>query len=107
MLKLLPYMLLSIAQKSHPLCSIMRSYKLLQVCQNFKWVDCFIKVYSLLGIHITDYSIRMFNKVIVLLEYFCKSLSNMLALCLMLSSTYFAKIYASIIGLGQPKSLNC
>ena len=32
----------------------------------------------------------------------CNSLPNMLALCLMLSGTYYAKNYAGIIRLGQP-----
>ena len=47
-------------------------------------------------IFLTDYSIEMFSKVIFLLEYldiFCD---------LMHSGAYYAKNYASIIGLGLP-----
>ena len=62
--------------------------KLCQQITDFKLVNCFIIVYSLLGTHVTDYSIRMFYEVIVVLEYFdfhqqyCKSLLITLALCL-------------------------
>ena len=46
-------------------------------------------------------SLTILLNVIVLLEYFqlIKILPIMLALCLMLSGTYYAKNYAGIIGL--------
>ena len=67
----------------------------------FMLVDCIIRVYSLLGLHVIDYSIRMFHKVIVSLDYF-DLLSAILqkASCLMPLGTYYAKNYAGIIDLG-------
>ena len=69
MLKFLPIMLLSIAQKIHPLCSIIRSNYLNYACKfyHFKSIDCLIRVYS--GWAYISPTIP-FSKVIVLLEYF-------------------------------------
>jgi len=75
------------------------------------WADC---DNLHLSIQVTDCSIRMYHKVIVLLEWidhilckfnwrkllaFCNSLPNMQAICLMLSSTYYGKNYVDMIGL--------
>ena len=56
---------------------------------HFKSINCFIRVYSNLGIHVTNYSTEMFSAILPI----------MLALCLMLSGTYYAKSYAGIIHL--------
>ena len=64
-------------------------------------------LYFSLGIQITDHSIKIFHKVIVLLEYFDLFISHisilhlpiMLALCQMLVCTNYAKHYAGIMGL--------
>ena len=65
MLKLLPIMLLRIARKVTHYANIIPN---MPTKHNFKGKDCFIRVYSHLGIHITNCFIRMFHKVIVPLE---------------------------------------
>ena len=72
-------------------------------------MDCFIKAYLGLGMHITNYStegdcsIRVFQSMQINFKWqkFLAMLrTKFYLLCLMLSGAYYAKHYASIIGLG-------
>ena len=64
MLKFLPIMFLSITQKSHILCSLI----CLNMPTNFMILIEQTALLEIIGMHVTDCYIRMYHRVIFLLE---------------------------------------